>query len=82
MDLSNSFEFTMLCLLIIRMISLSFRDKFPMMSTIMYMVAHFIRSTINHNIDFRIVVIYQTIILHKLSTVIGYQTFVEFIKKL
>ena len=50
MDLGNSFEVVVRCLLIGGMISLDHRDEFPMMSALVCMVTHWIGPMVNYDI--------------------------------
>ena len=54
------------------MIGLGYRDEFLMVSVLVCMVTYWIRPMVNYDIDYQIVMIHQTAILHRLSTLKGY----------
>ena len=72
MDLGNPVEIVMHYLLIGGMTCLNCRDKFPIVSVLVCMVTHWTGRTVNHDIKLSIVMIYQTSILCRLSTLRGY----------
>ena len=72
MDLDNLVKTVMYNLLIGRMTCLGHWDEFPMVSILVCMVTHWIGPMVNHDIRLSIVMIYQFIILHGLSTLKGY----------
>ena len=57
MELSNSLETIVYCHLIREMICLGHRDDFLMMSTLVCMVTHWTRPTVNYDIDYQIIMI-------------------------
>ena len=50
----------------------SHQDGFPMVNALVYVVTHWTRPMVNHNIILAIVIIHQTTILYELSTLKRY----------
>ena len=50
------------------MICLGYQDGFLMGNALIYIVTHWIRTLVNHNIDYQVVMIHQTTMLYGLST--------------
>ena len=68
MDLGNLLEILVHYLLIEGMVCLSHRDRFPMVSTLVCMVTHWIRLIVNYDVRLLIVLIHHDTIFHRLST--------------
>ena len=64
MNLGNSVETIVYCLLIKGVIYLNRRDEFPMVCALVCMIAYWIRSTMNHDIRLLIFMIHQTTLFH------------------
>ena len=64
MNLGNPYEALVYYLLIRGITSLGHRDRFPMISVLVCMVIHRTEPTMNHDIDYQVVMIHQTNILH------------------
>lgn len=58
MDLDNPIETIVHYLIIRRIVYLGHQDRFPMVSTLMYMVTHWTRPTMNHDVRLSIVMIH------------------------
>ena len=59
-------------LLIGEMTCLGHWDEFPKMSALVCMVIHWIRLTMNHDINYWVVMIHQATMLHRFSTLREY----------
>ena len=58
--------------LIGEMIYLGYRDGFPMLSALVYIVIHWTRLTVNHDVRLSVVMIHQATLLHGISIFIEY----------
>lgn len=73
MNLGNPLKILMNYLPIGGMTCLSHRDSFPMVNALVWMVVHWIKPILNHNISYRVVMIHQATMLCELSAIKEYQ---------
>ena len=57
MNFGNSFEVVIHYLLILGMTSFGYQDEFYMVNVLVYMVTHWIRPIVNHDIGYQVVII-------------------------
>ena len=73
MELDNSSEAAVYHLLIEGITCLDHQDSFLMTSALMYMVTYYIGLMVNHDINYQIIMIHQSTMLHGLSTLKEYK---------
>ena len=81
-DFDNLVKIIVHYLLVGGMTCLGHWDEFPMVSAQVYMVTHWTRPMVNHDVRLSIVMIHSAIILHGLSTLREYWAYAEINRRL